>query len=726
MAVDRPTFSESWYRVADLRPGLRSTIQVHRQHFRSQMWHVLQDPGTNQYFRLSESAYTFIAMLDGRKSVAEVWKICNEELGDAAPTQGEVIQLMGQLYTSNLLQADVPPDAEGLLQRYRKRRSREVRGYMMNLLFIRIPIYDPDSFLNRWVSIFGKAFTKWGLMIWAIVIAIGLYSIGGRTAELASRANGVLDPDNLFYLYISFAFVKLFHEMGHGFSCKRFGLESGGGEVHTIGIMFLVFTPMPYVDASSSWVLRNKWQRACVGIGGMYVELFIAAIAAVIWANTSTGTVHAICYNIMFIASVSTLLFNANPLLRYDGYYILSDYLEIPNLAQRSKQYIYYTVRKYIYGVKNARTPAYSRGERFWFPIYGVASTIYRVFICTAILMFVAEKFFLVGVILALVAVITWVGVPLVNFLRYLFTNRELARTRARALLTTAVFLLAIFFAIGVIKFPDHLRAEGIVEPMHIAIVYAGESGFVENVLPSGTEVSLGNQILVESTNRDLATDEIIFMADRKQLEIERRIARREEQASVQIYTQKIEFKNDQIKKIRKQLANLKIRAPFDGVWLSPNTDSMKGRYLQRGDPVGMLADFQQLRIRASAGQRIVGPIQVEGQLEVEIRVKGRPDLELTGHIEEIFQAGTTQLFSPAQGFQAGGAVQTATDDPKGMKSAENFFEIRIIPDQAAAKKVRLLNGQRVVIRFKLKSKPLMVQWWHSLLQMVQQRFHIS
>ena len=417
MAVERPTFSESWYRVADLRPGLRTTIQVHRQYFRSQMWHVLQDPGTNQYFRLSEPAYAFVAMLDGQKSVAEAWKICNEELGDSAPTQGEVIQLLGQLYTSNLLQADVPPDAEGLLQRYSKRRSREIRSYMMNLLFIRIPIFDPDSFLNRWVSVFGKAFTKWGFMVWAFVVAVGLYSIGGHISELASRANGVLDPDNLFYLYISFTFVKLFHEMGHAFSCKRFGQESGGGEVHTIGIMFLVFTPMPYVDASSSWVLRNKWQRACVGVGGMYVEIFVAAIAAIIWSHTAMGTVvNAICYNVMFIASVSTLLFNGNPLLRYDGYYILSDYLEIPNLAQRSKQYLYYLVRKYVYGVKNVRTPAYSRGERFWFPIYGLASTIYRVFICTAILMFVAEKFFMVGVILALAAVVTWGGRAVCDF----------------------------------------------------------------------------------------------------------------------------------------------------------------------------------------------------------------------------------------------------------------------------------------------------------------------
>jgi len=185
MPVDRPTFSESWYRVADLRPRLRSTVQTYRQHFRGQMWHVLQDPSSNQFFRLNGPAYTFVAMLDGRRRVADVWRTCNEQLGDSAPTQGEAIQLLGQLYTSNLLQSELPPDAEGLFRRYRKRVQREVRGYVSNLLFARIPLLDPDRFLERWVVLFGQVFTLPGLILWAVLIGSGLYSIVGRFGDLA-------------------------------------------------------------------------------------------------------------------------------------------------------------------------------------------------------------------------------------------------------------------------------------------------------------------------------------------------------------------------------------------------------------------------------------------------------------------------------------------------------------------------------------------------------------
>ena len=191
MPGDRPTFSEAWYRVAELRPRLRATVRVHRQHFRGRMWYVIQDPASNLFFRVNDAAYRFVGLLDGRRTVAEVWRICNEQIGDAAPTQGEAIQLLGQLYTSNLLRADLPPDTAGLFRRYRKRVTREVQGYLMNLLFIRIPLLDPDHFLNRCVGLFGCVFSKVGFALWLGLVGAGLYAIAGRGGDLIDRASGM-------------------------------------------------------------------------------------------------------------------------------------------------------------------------------------------------------------------------------------------------------------------------------------------------------------------------------------------------------------------------------------------------------------------------------------------------------------------------------------------------------------------------------------------------------
>ena len=728
MPIDRPTFSESWYRVAGLRPRLRSTVQVYRQHFRGRMWHVLQDPTNNQFYRLNPAAYQFMAMLDGRRTVAEVWRICNEQLGDEAPTQGEAIQLLGQLYTSNLLAAELPPDAEGLLHRYRKRRVREVQGYVMNLLFIRIPLIDPDRFLDRWVNIFGQVFTKYGLALWLVLISVGLYFLAGRTGELASRASNVFNPANLPFLYLGLVVAKVFHEFGHAFACKMFGRQAGGGEIHVMGVMFLVFMPLPYVDASSAWAFRSKWHRAIVGAAGMFVELAIAAIAAVIWAITAEGTtVHAICYSVMFIASVSSLLFNGNPLLRYDAYYILSDLLGIPNLAQRSKEYIYYLVKRHVWNVRQARSPAHTRGERVWFVFYGIASTVYRTFIFAVILLFLTDRLPKPLAILAigfgLAAVFTWICIPLGKFIRYLATSAELARVRPRAAASTLICLVVIFVGIGLIRVSDHRRVEGIIEPIRMAIVHAEADGFVENFLPSGQRVSPAGPHLLQCENPELKAKYERLLAERRHLTARWRIAQTQEPAAAQILTEQIAALDEQIIRAKERLASLSLHAPLAGMWVSPDIDRIKGGYIHRGDRVGLVADLEDVIVRATADQQSAAILIAEAYPNVEIRIKGRPDMQVSGRILRILPAGQEHLPSAALGYAAGGTMQTALDDQQGTKSAERFFEIYVAPDETTD--FRLLSGQRVVVRFETPAKPLLLQWWRSLLQLLQRRFHI-
>lgn len=725
MAVQRPTFSESWYRVADLRPRLRTGVQISRQHFRGRLWHVLRDPSNNQYFRVSEPAYYFLAMLDGRRTVSEAWQLSNEKQGDDAPTQGEAIQLLGQLYTSNLLYSELPPDAEGLFARYRKRKTREVQGVLMNLLFIRIPLIDPDRFLNTWCGIFGRLFSTPGFMLWLALLACGFYFIIGRLSQLSDSAQGILNQENLPLLYGAFVLVKIFHEFGHAFSCKRFGrVEGGAGEVHEMGVMFLVFAPMPYVDASSSWAFRSKWRRIIVGAGGMIVELAIAAIAAIVWANTTRGSaINAVCYNVMFIASVSTLLFNGNPLLRYDAYYMLSDLLEIPNLAQRSRNYLYYLVRRYVWGVKHVQNPAHTQGEKWWLSFYGVSSMIYRVFICVGILLFVADKLFLVGAVLAVAAVIAWVVIPLGKFIHYLATSSELMRVRPRAVGTTAGFTLLLVAGLGFIPAPDYCRAEGIVEPARFATIYALEDGFVQFVLASDQSVAPETSVLVRATNDELESRRDELDAEYRRLLVEQRVRREKEQAEAQILAEQIVALERQRKRVNEELANLTIRPPLAGTWVVDDPRRLIGSYLRRGDPVGLVADLDRISIRAMAGQDLAARLILEGQENVEIRVKGQPNVEVGGKVLKIHPAGEDKLPSAAMSYAVGGAFETEQDDKSGTRTSERFFEIQIARDEKTPGH-KLLPGQRVVVRMRMKDKPYAFQAWTAILQLIQRRFH--
>jgi len=728
MAVDRPTFHESWYRVAQLRPRLLSSVQVHRQHFRGQMWYVLENPSNNEFSRISVEAYRFVGMLDGRRTVAEVWRICNEQLGDRAPTQGEVIQLLGQLYCSNLLYAELAPDTKGLFSRYRTRIKRQVQGFLTNLLFIRIPLLDPDHFLERWIGIFGWLFSWVGLVLWLTIMTAGLYFVIGNIKELIYQSSDVLAPDNLVLLYLSMIIIKVCHEFGHGFACKRFGrLNGSGGQVHVMGVMFLVFVPLPYVDASSAWAFRKKWRRAIVGMSGVMVELMGAAIAVIIWANTSTGTLHIIAYNIIFVASISTLLFNGNPLLRFDAYYVLSDLVEIPNLSQRSKNYIYYLVKKYCWKLKSTHNPANSPGEMVWFVFYGIASTAYRIFICIRILLFLndrlPEALFILVPFFAVSAIIAWVLVPVGKFIRYLATSGELARNRGRAVASTLGGLALIIVCIGILRVPDYCRIEGIAEPVDLAIVHAESDGFVTDFLPTDQTVTPGEKALVEAVNPELEAEKKGLLAELRSLEVKQRIAQMEEIAAAQILAEQIEALQEKIARVEFELSSLFVQPTLSGTWVSPDIEKTKGTYLRRGEQIGFVASLDDVRIRATAGQELAALLVEQAYERLEIRVKGRPEVMLTGSIEKIFPAGQEVLPSEALGYAVGGAMPTLSQDPRGITAAEQFFEIRIRPNPDSS--VRLLSGQRVIARIQMPSKPLAAQWWRSVRQLFQRRFHI-
>lgn len=736
MPPKRPTFSESWYRVDELRPQLRCTVQTFRQHYRGRLWHVVRDPASNQYFRLNDASYFFVGLLNGKRTVSQAWQIANDQLGDSAPTQPEVIQLLGQLYGANLLVAEIAADSAGLFDRYKKKIRREVTGYLANLLFVRVPLWDPDHTLDRWLLAIGWVFSPVGFVFWLAWMIYAISRLAGHGEDMVSEGLNVLDPNNLIYLYGAMIFTKALHELGHGFACKKFGHKSHcGGEVHTIGIMFLVFMPVPYVDASSAWALRSKWQRAVIGAAGMFVELAIAGGGVLVWLNTDQGEpIHKIAYNTMFIASVSTLLFNGNPLLRFDGYYILSDLLEIPNLSQRSKDYLYFLVKRYIFGATEARHPIASAGERVWLLLYYFASTIYRTVIAVGIILFVFYQLPvpLVGVAMAIVAVTTWVFIPTGKFVRYLATNGELLRCRTRAVAISILFVAALVTGIGVIRMPEHLRAEGVLAPRNMQIVFTREPGILEEVLKGSTDVPEGKQLLV-MTNRDLLTRRQQLHAERNMTRIQYRSALDEDQiGGKQAFAVQLETLEGLIKEIDHRLESLTVRAPIAGKWVAKHPEHGLYSHYQAGQQVGIVADVNDLIVHMAADQK-VGPRlgkEFSRGKPIQMRLRGRSTHQFTGTLDRISQAAHSQLPSAALGYVGGGTLAVSSEDPEGRQTTEGFWEIVINPDldPTAGKAptvtgIPLFSGQRVVARFELPKRPLAAQWWQRLRQMIQSRF---
>ncbi|MBD8909660.1 M50 family metallopeptidase, partial [Methylorubrum zatmanii] len=455
--MSQSLFSQSWYRVAGLRPRLRRHAEIHRQSFRGEIWYVLQDHQTGRFHRLSSAANLILCLMDGRRTLQEVWELAARRNEDDPPTQDDTIRLISQLHGSDLLQGDLPPDLAELAERSETTARRTLIARVKNPLALRLPLFDPDALLDRLAPFYRPIFSAWGLAVWLGVVVSGLVVAALHGRELTGDVAGqMLSAQNVALMMCLYPVIKALHEAGHACAAKAWG-----GEVHEVGMMLLVLLPAPYVDASSSAAFPSKWQRMTVAAAGIFVELFLAALAAIVWALAEPGLVRAAAFNVMVIGSVSTLLFNGNPLLRFDGYYIFADLIEIPNLGSRANRYFFYLIERYLLKIEGATSPVTAPGERPWLLLYAVSSFIYRTTVSIAIASFIATQYFVFGVLLALLALAGTVVSPLVRGLKFILTDPKLNRHRGRAVFLTSAAAGAAFAMLFVVPLPYTTMAQG-------------------------------------------------------------------------------------------------------------------------------------------------------------------------------------------------------------------------------------------------------------------------
>jgi putative peptide zinc metalloprotease protein len=713
-----PTFSESWFRVATQRIALRPSVRIRRQNFRGQRWMVLENSLDNNFFRMHPASYEFVARLCPERTVEEVWRECLDRFPNDAPGQEAVIQLLSQLYHAGLLQYNIGSDTEQLFKRYERTRQREIRGRLLNVMFLRIPVLDPDRFLKAAMPFAKLLLSPVGLIGWLIVVGLGLKIAVDDFGALRDQSQGVLSPDNLLLLYLSTAFIKTIHEFGHAFFCRRYG-----GEVHTMGVMFMIFTPMPYVDASSSWGFRHRYQRLLVGCGGMIFELFVAALATFVWRATAPGVIHSVTYNMMFVASVSTLIFNLNPLMRFDGYYILSDILEIPNLNQRAMRQLIYWAEKYLLGVQKAEPSAQTRKEAFWLTTFGIAASIYRVIVFGGILIFIADRFMLLGIIMAAVCAVAWVITPLIGLVRYLATSPRLDRCRTRAVLVTAGAAAALVALLQFTPLPAHFRAPGVLRSPEESEVHNNTAGYLEEILVTpGSTVTKG-QPLVRMANQELELNLRAALATRDEIEAQILQSMEQQQANLRPLKSRLEAAQQNIARLEYDRGELVVHAPQSGTWIAPHIKDSRHRWLLRGGDLGLITDPAKFQFIAVVSQTDADRIFARPVNGSEVRLKGQAGSALEIANLKMIPGERHSLPSPALGWAGGGPIPTAQDDPDGRKTVEPFFEVRA--DLAPGSKATLLDGRSGEIRFDLPAEPLLPRWTRQLRQLLQKRYQI-
>ena len=711
-------YSPSWYRVAELKPRLRRHTKIHRHDYRGKVWFILQDHAAGRSHRFSPAAYCFIGLMDGERTVQQLWDAINLQAGDQAPTQDEVIRLLGQLHAADALVCDVTPDSRELFRRYQRQQRMKLKQRLWTPMAIRVPLFDPDRFLERTLPYARVVLNKYTAVVWLVVVIIGIVLAGVHWSELTENiVDKALTTQNIILLWFVYPVVKALHELGHAYTTKM-----SGGEVHEIGIMFLVFMPVPYVDVSSAWGFREKSKRMLVDAAGIAVEMFLGALALFVWLSVEPGVVHVLAYNVMLISGVSTLLFNGNPLLRFDGYYVLADALEIPNLGARSNKYLGYLVQRYLFRVMDADSPADSPGERFWFVCYGIAAFFYRMFIMFVIILYVGGKFFTIGVVLAIWAIITQVVIPTGKNVSFVFKSPRLRHNRKRSIGVASLITTIVLGLLFVLPAPLWTRAEGVTWPSEKSQVRAEADGFIVKLLAKDRSQVMQNQPIILTRDPFVKARVKRLAAHKKQLEIQLMAARTQDRVQADILRKELKTAIEDLRRARERSGALVIRSPRDGIFIVPREQDQVGRFVRKGQIIAYVTNPDDLTtVRAAVSQDDIGLVR-EHVRKVDVLSGGWTVQSYPSEIAREVHGGSYLLPSAALGTAGGGEFATVPGERDGRKTLERVFVIEIsLPPEGRSQYL----GARKYIRFDHGFEPLGIQAWRSLRQLFLRRFGV-
>lgn len=498
-----------------VRMKIRPDLTFDHQVYQGVEYLVVKEPLGQKYYQFPPQVYHLLTLLDGEITIDQLQDAYHEKYAPKRITRQELQQLLTRFHQDGLVVSDMPGQGIELLKRGDKNNRMERFQMLSNILAIRYRGFDPERILNWLIKWTWWIFTKPMVYLVLVLASIALMSVVVNWGAFQAKLPGFdafFDPKQWYLFVLVLAVTKMFHEFGHGLSCKRLG-----GECHEIGFMLLVLTPCLYCNVSDSWRLNNKWHRAAIGAAGMYVEIILATIATFVWWFVQPGLVQDICLRVMLVSSISTVLFNGNPLLRFDGYYILSDILEIPNMGQKSTKALTTLLGRHWLGLEMPDDALMPTNRPAAFASYTVAAFCYRWIIMFSILLFLMrwlEPYGLesLGIGIALFSLIGIVVMPCYKLYRYMSVPGRMHQVKKKRFFGVLTVVGAIIAALLLVPFPHMMRCDIVVVPATMSAVYVEEPGVLEHcfVYP-GDYVEAGQEI---ARLRNLQLEEMLIDAE--------------------------------------------------------------------------------------------------------------------------------------------------------------------------------------------------------------------
>lgn len=707
----------------------RPDLQAKRHLYHGRSYWVVKEPVGLNYYRFHEEEYAILNMLDGQTSLQQIKDRFQADFAPQRITLQDLQQFIGMLHRSGLVISRATGQGRQLRRRGDDKRKKELLGKLANVFALRFRGIDPEGLLN-----FLNPFTWWFFTLPALIL-VCLFGLSAITLVLVNiqefrsklpTFEQFFAAHNWIYLGVTMALVKVLHEFGHGLSCKRYG-----GECHEMGVMMLVFTPCLYCNVSDSWMLPNKWHRVFIGAAGMYVELALASMATYLWWFSEPGMFNFLCLSVMFICSVSTVVFNGNPLLRFDGYYILMDILEIPNLRQKATEILKRWFQKNCLGLELQENPFLPQRSKGWFALYTVASVIYRWVVVYSIMIFlikVLEPYGLqaLGRIVAFTGLVGMVVKPVWDIIKFFRVPGKASKMKRKNMTISLAVACLIFALIVWLPLPYHVRCAAEIQPQDSQQVFAMVPGrLVQFYKRPGDTVQAGD-VIAQLDNVEERTQLAQYQGELNEAKVKLNVLKdmprlEDARSQMEIQLDKVRSREALVKEFSNRIAQLTVTAKEGGVLYAPPAKAIP-KQLDEEEQLPSWSDspfdsknqdafFAESDLLCLIGQ----PSRWEAMLvidqhdidlvsendQVEILLEADRSNSISGRISKISEMDMKE--APENiALQSGGALDTEMTASGRLKPISTSYQARV-PLEEANKTLRIgYRGQaRIYVGWK-------------------------
>lgn len=712
-----PLLSGQWFRVAALRPRLDPQAEVRRVVSRGEVWQMLMRPDASRSFRLNRAAWALVGRCDGRVPLQRLWDVAVAELRDDAPTQDELLQILARLHAAGLMSFDRQPDFGPAGQSAAQAAPRDDNDAAprQSLLSWRFALGCPDALLARLVGPLGGLFSPVAGLVWLAGVVAAALAAWPHAGELAAEWRTLLGtPRMLAWAWVVYPLMKALHELAHGLA-----LHQAGARVPQWGISLLMGVPVPYVDASMAATLADRRQRMVVAGAGIMVETGLAALALGVALSVQPGAVRDLALVVVFIGAMSSLLVNANPLMRYDGYHLLCDALDLPNLARRSAGHWLHQLRVRALRLPGEAPVTPAPGEAPWLWLYAPAALLMQWSVALAVLLWLASVSSLLGWAAGVFFGWTLLGQPLVRLVRWLAGAHWAAAERRTVLRRLGLAALVLLVPTVTVPLADVTVVQGVVWSPEQALVRSGTEGFVESLMVGdGQRVKVGQPLVVLQAPALLAERE--RLAGRvESLQSERFQALAHDAARAVSVEHELEAVVADLARTEERIDQLTVRAQVAGRVYITAAGDLPGRHVARGELLGHVDTGEPGLVRVVIEQDRAALVTAH-RGPVEVRLVGGQGPVLRGELAGQPSGGGAPLPSAALGDRSGGAIVTDPADPKGLKPAQPVLQADVRLAQPTGERI----GARVHVRFEHDRLPLAWQAVRALQQQILRHFN--